>query len=75
MLSFMLYVVAYAIGMDPVKDEDWYYNKRAIYGGDDGGDELDFVPAIADQIRHGAKTIRLELTETSISILPLQRGS
>ena len=68
-------VVAFAIGMDPVKDEDWNYNKRAIFGGDDGADELDFIPAISDQIRQSANTIRFGLTETSISLLPLQRGS
>lgn len=32
--------IHYVAGCDPKKDEDWYDTARAIYGGDDFGEEL-----------------------------------
>lgn len=56
--------VAYAKGFDPEKDDDYYENKRRIFGGDDGAETLmvtDFEPLEG--------FVGLNITPNSISII------
>lgn len=58
-------MVTYAKGCKPGRDEDFYLNKEAIFGGDDGAVTLP-VEWFIDAIKAGKKEIKLRLTEDSV---------
>lgn len=66
--------VAYAQGMNPGLDADWWDTKRAVYGGDDGADALDLVDALRALLDRGDAQIHLRLSDTSIHLIDLQPG-
>jgi hypothetical protein len=64
-------VVAYADGIDPKKDKDWWDAKRHTFGGDDGSVYLD---AAAVRAGLGGEKFRLGITPESVRIIPARRG-
>lgn len=50
--------------------DDWYDNKRAKYGGDDGGDDIGTVADIAPILSRCRKHLVIRLTATHIEIVP-----
>lgn len=61
-------IICYAEGCDPKKDEDFYDNKVAEFGGDDGADEVGTVGELL-RIANASKTfIEVKLTTKQIKI-------
>ena len=60
--------VVHAKGHSPDIDATWWEAKRASFGGDDGADTLDMIPAIEAQIDAGAYTIRLLIDKDAIKL-------
>ena len=58
--------IVYAAGCDPGKDEDWYGNKRRLYGGDDGADVVGTVPSISKLLNGPSKQLVATLTPDQI---------
>lgn len=63
--------IAYAFGCNPKKDEDWWENKRYLFGGDDGGDELSKAGFAKELVwckkyRKGYDIFCINLTKTQI---------
>ena len=64
--------VAYAQGMNPKLDPDWWKAKRASYGGDDGTETLLIIDDLERLILCGAEEIRLEIDAESVAlVMPL----
>lgn len=61
--------VAYARGLNPHTDPDWWQTKRATYGGDDGADILDVIDDVQLLMRRGETEIRIEIDENHIGLL------
>lgn len=61
--------VCYAKGFDPNKVEfdDWYDKAHSVCGGDDFGESID-AKFFANAIAKGAKTVKIKLTATRMSI-------
>lgn len=64
-------LVAYAKGTDPKKDEDWYDEKRALFGGDDGADALPLagLEAALAACEAAGVAFKIKLTKTQIAVL------
>ena len=60
--------IVYAEGCNPDKDEDFYENKRAVYGGDDGGDDIGSAGDLLKIASEAYSTIIVRVTPTEISI-------
>jgi len=65
-------LVAYAKGTNPSgSDDDWYENKRALYGGDDGADALPLA-GLEDALvacEAAGVAFKIRLSPSSISVL------
>jgi hypothetical protein len=61
--------VAYAQGCDPGRDADWWETAREIVGGDDFGQHLPWAKAIGAAIDAGAKTVAIDITAETISLV------
>ena len=61
--------VAFAQGMNPNIDANWYDAKIAAYGGDDGADCLLIIDELQLLIDRGEEVIKLEITEDHIGLL------
>ena len=61
--------VAYAQGMNPLCDPDWWEAKRNSFGADDGADTLLIVDELFLPLERGEETIKLEITEDHIGVL------
>lgn len=59
--------IVYAKGCDPKKDEDYYENKCALYGGDDGGDDFADVQAMQRIANQATSHVLIKLTPTQIA--------
>ena len=66
------YRVAYAEGCDPDKDEDFYENKRELFGGDDGVEFLD-MPSVLRWLENGkqvkARRLTLALSSNNLELI------
>lgn len=62
--------VAYAKGCDPNKDEDFYENKVALFGGDDGVELLPWCENIRALIDAGTQVVRIRLSADHIRLGP-----
>ena len=60
--------IVYAKGCNPDKDADYYENKTALYGGDDGGDDICDAGDLKFAASSAASTIIISLTSTHISV-------
>lgn len=62
--------VAYAEGCNPNADDfdEWYDNKRSIFGGDDGADALPWCDTVVRKVKAGAKKVIILLTESEIKM-------
>lgn len=58
---------AYADGIDPRVNKDWYDAKRDLYGGDDGGDVLP-ISMFESVLDAAKKFVWIELTATKIKV-------
>lgn len=66
-------VVAYADGIDPDVDDDWYEAKRRTFGGDDGADKLPlsfFEAWIKAGSRSPQDWLTIRLTADAIELVP-----
>ncbi|HQS48599.1 MAG: hypothetical protein B7Y12_08575 [Rhizobiales bacterium 24-66-13] len=69
-------LVCYALECDPQTNPDWFHYKRHHYGGDDGVDFLDGENLLSLLDAHpGATHLRIEMTETNISLVPVRLQS
>jgi hypothetical protein len=60
--------IVYAEGCNPEKDEDFYDNKHALYGGDDGGDDIGNAAEMARIVAQAKKYLAIKLMATQIKI-------
>ena len=60
--------VAYAKGCDPNKDDDFYENKVALFGGDDGTVAIPYRWYLMAKNK-GKRVFKLNLTEDSVSVV------
>lgn len=60
--------VVYAAGTNPDVDEDWYDEKRNLYGGDDGVDTVGTVEEILRIAKAAKKFVIVNLSETEIEV-------
>ena len=60
--------LVYAEGCDPEADEDFYDNKHAEYGGDDGGDDIGTVGEMRKMLNMCKDCVRVKLTSTFICV-------
>ena len=68
--------VAYATGIDPTEDEDWYDRKVLVFGGDDGGHLLPWCESISKLLEDGRPTIEIDIGDADIGLireLPAER--
>ncbi len=63
--------VAYAEGCDPRTDSAWWETARDLVGGDDFGQHLPWATGIRAAIDGGARTVVIDITEESISLVTL----
>lgn len=61
-------LVAYAEGLDPKTNPDYYDDQRAICGGDDFAENVECKP-IADAIAQGAEYIKIRLTKKTMRLI------
>jgi hypothetical protein len=61
-------VVACARGCDPAKDEDFWENKRRLYGGDDGGDDVGTAEELRAIVDGCIGEVWVELTPSTIAV-------
>jgi len=60
--------IVYAEGIDPVKNEDtWWETKAHLYGGDDGGDDFGTKRELQKIVDQCSKWFIINLTATSLS--------
>lgn len=61
--------IVYAKGCDPTLNEDeWYDNKVAIYGGDDGGDKIGSPADLKRVVDVCSEYLVVKLTATRIAV-------
>lgn len=63
-------MVAYAIGINPDQDDDWYDAKRMAFGGDDGTEFLsaeEIEPVIEN--RPDTDYLEIRISETAIKVM------
>lgn len=60
--------IVYAEGCNPNKDADFYDNKEAIYGGDDGGDDIGTATELARIVAQANTHLVIKLTQNHIKI-------
>jgi len=60
--------VAYAKGCDPNKDDEFYENKVALFGGDDGSVTIPYQWYLMAKEK-GKRVFKVNLTETSVSFV------
>ncbi len=63
-------IVVYAEGCNPETDEDYYDNKRDIFGGDDGVEDIGTALEIARLAKVAKKSLLVKLTATRITMVP-----
>lgn len=61
--------VAYAEGMNPDTDDEWWDAKRRTFGGDDGVEFIEAIKAIRQMIARGAPVICIEINENYVEVL------
>jgi len=61
-------VIYYFKGCDPVKDEDWYDECHAKFGGDDFGEMLDAKSLVTCLNYPATKGVRINVSKSSITI-------
>ena len=60
--------IVYAEGCNPDTDDDFYENKRALYGGDDGGDDISSPAELSQIIATSKKWLTIKLTATELDV-------
>src|SRR5579884_3589596 len=60
--------IVYAVGCNPNTDEDFYDNKEAEFGGDDGGDVVGTVSNLKRIVDACKSELHIRLTSTQIKI-------
>lgn len=61
--------VAHARGHNPNIDHDWWDAKRASFGGDDGVEVLDIIPAVDLLLSRGEAEIKIEINDDHVGLL------
>lgn len=61
-------IVAYAEGINPDVDDDWYDAKHDTFGGDDGADVLPWAAEILRLIKLDHQTIRIRITDGALEL-------
>lgn len=60
--------VAYAKGCNPKTDSDWWDTSRALVGGDDFSETLEWASGLLALLDRGVKTVTLNFSATGISV-------
>jgi hypothetical protein len=60
--------LAFAIGCDPGKDDDYYDNKVDLFGGDDGADRIGTAKALCETATQARAHLVIKLEPTTITV-------
>jgi Protein of unknown function (DUF3085) len=62
-------LVVYARGCNPLKDAEFYENKRRIFGGDDGADPIATAGDMMELAKNCKRVVKMKLTKDAITLL------